>query len=398
MLVDMEEHNKQLIVKSNQLVESSYKLTTQEQRIILLMASMIKSEDEDFKLYRIDINRFMNLIGVTGHSKYSEIQTTTEKLLEKVLIIRDGESVLQLSWLSSAEYFKGKGYVELEFSPKLRPYLLQLKDRFTSYQLKNVIRLKRSYSVRLYELLKQYEKIGERYFLLENFKKIIWIRENEYQRYNDLKKRIILPAQKELAERTDILFDFEEDKQGRKVIGIKFKIFKNEIEEEKVVEILESELCNLGLYQRLKDYFCLSSAQAIQVLHTYEEKRLMENLTYVEIKVGKGEVENIGAYTIKAIEENFKIQMSLFGVEKKEKEEKKKLEEKINKEEITRQKELRTKADLIYKSLSEKERKRVEEEAKTRAKKEIDENSPGFNAHVKFVTRVQVVKEKYDLD
>ncbi len=84
MLVDMEEHNKQLIVKSNQLVESSYKLTTQEQRIILLMASMIKPEDEDFKLYRIDINRFMNIIGVTGHSKYSEIQTTTEKLLEKI--------------------------------------------------------------------------------------------------------------------------------------------------------------------------------------------------------------------------------------------------------------------------------------------------------------------------
>jgi hypothetical protein len=46
----MKKHtSRQLIVrKSNRLIEASYKLTLQEQRIILLLASMINPTDKDF--------------------------------------------------------------------------------------------------------------------------------------------------------------------------------------------------------------------------------------------------------------------------------------------------------------------------------------------------------------
>ncbi len=57
---------------------------------------------------------------------------------------------LKLQWLASAEYFEGSGYVELEFSQKLKPFLLQLKDRFTKYQLEYALKLKKSYSIRIY--------------------------------------------------------------------------------------------------------------------------------------------------------------------------------------------------------------------------------------------------------
>ena len=123
-------NNKQLVVKSNQLIESSYKLTTQEQRIILLMASMIKSEDKDFYKYQIKVRDFIDIIGVKDQSKYSEVKKITKGLLEKVLFIKTAGSELQVGWLCSAEYFDGKGYVELEFSPKLKPYLLKLKEFF----------------------------------------------------------------------------------------------------------------------------------------------------------------------------------------------------------------------------------------------------------------------------
>ena len=44
-------------------------------------------------------------------------------------------------------------------------------------------------------------------------------------RSKNVKNRIILKAQQELKEKTDISFDFEEVKTGRKVTSIKFHIY-----------------------------------------------------------------------------------------------------------------------------------------------------------------------------
>ena len=135
---------KQLVVKSNYLIEASYKLTTQEQRIVLVLAAMVKPEDEDFQPYRVRVQDFNALLEVKNQAAYTEAKQITKKLLERVIIIKDliSNTELQIGWLSSAEYLEGSGYVELEFSPKLKPYLLNLKQRFTQYQLKNVIKLK----------------------------------------------------------------------------------------------------------------------------------------------------------------------------------------------------------------------------------------------------------------
>jgi hypothetical protein len=134
------------------------------------------------------------------------------------------QSLLRISWLSSVEYFKGTGIIELCFDPKLKPYLLQLKKRFTTYRLKEVIQLKSSFSIRIYELLKQYVKIGERIFLLETLKASLGIGPTKYSLYGDFKKRVLLVAQSEVAEKTDISFEFKEIKEGRKVVKIKFII------------------------------------------------------------------------------------------------------------------------------------------------------------------------------
>jgi len=159
-----------IIVKSNYLIEASYRLSLQEQRLILLMVSRIKPEDKGFQVYRIAVKDFNRIVGIKGEASYQRTKELTKKLLERSLQIVKDNSTLQVSWLSSAEYFEGKGYVELSFDPKLKPYLLQLKEFFTKYRLQNVIRLKSSYSIKLYELLKQYENIGRREFTLDDLR------------------------------------------------------------------------------------------------------------------------------------------------------------------------------------------------------------------------------------
>lgn len=332
IVADLDNQGKSLIVKSNRLIEASYKLTTQEQRLILLMSSMIKPEDKDFNTYQITVKDFNRLVGIKGEGGYDKTKDVTKRLLERVLSIRSEKSLLQISWLSSAEYFKGKGYVELSFDPKLKPYLLQLKQFFTQYQLKDVVRLKRAYSVRIYELLKQYERVGNRSFDLLELRHILGLRPEEYKLYGHFKSRILKPAQKELEASTNLKFDFKEKKQGRKVVGIVFLIKQNAANKKKPVpdskkETSRIEDINPDLSQRLKEYFCLSSVQIEEVMTKFGEERILENLAYVEDKQRKGTIEKIGPYTFKAICEDYRLQMSLFDVEKKEEEEKKRKEE-----------------------------------------------------------------------
>jgi hypothetical protein len=203
-------------------VEASYKLSTQEQRVILFLVSLIKPEDEDFEDYSISIKEFADLVGVHHKGNYRDVKEITKKLIGKVFTIQSQDEELQISWLSSANYISGKGLVTLSFDRKLKPFLLQLKNRFTNYRLHQIMQLKSSFSIRIYELLKQYQKIGVRVFDIENLREKLGIEKEQYKNYNDFKRYVILVAQEELAAKTDISFKFEEIKVGRGVGKIRF--------------------------------------------------------------------------------------------------------------------------------------------------------------------------------
>jgi plasmid replication initiation protein len=213
-----------LVRKSNALIEASYKLTTQEQRVILFLVSQIKPEDDDFKDYLIPIKDFADLVGTQTKAKYQEIKKITKKLISRVFTINNQGQELQISWLSSANYLKGEGQVVLSFDRKLKPFLLHLKSHFTKYRLKLVMQLKSSFSIRIYELLKQYQKLKERVFELSMLRKHLGLDAGQYKNFNDFKRFVILVAQKELAEKTDLSFEFEPIKTGRSVTKIRFLI------------------------------------------------------------------------------------------------------------------------------------------------------------------------------
>ncbi len=215
---------KELIVKSNALLETGYRLSTQEQRIVLHLASKINSDDEDFKDYTFSIQEFANLSGISLNSQYSRVKECTSSLLKRSFTINEPDGPLQVSWLSATKYYDGQGKITLRFDPGLKPYLLKLKNCFTKSSLSMVMQLKSCYSIRIYELLKQYENIGYREILLKDLKQNLGITENKYKLYGHFKTKVLKVAQQELSEKTNIKFDFEEIKIGRGVGKIRFII------------------------------------------------------------------------------------------------------------------------------------------------------------------------------
>lgn len=244
-------NNNNLVTKSNTLIISQYNLSSEEQKIILTLASTVQPDDKEFKSYEFRIKDFLKLLNIKDQTKYSLIPKITKSLMKKVFEIREKNKIIQLTWLSSVEYEQGSGKVTLCFDPKLKPYLLKLSSFFTSYKLGNILQLKSKYSIRLYEILKCNEFKKTFVIEFEELKKILGI-DSEYPRYYDFKIRVLQQAKKELYSNTDLGFSFEEIREGRKVKLIKFYIFENskEVNEPVAIEanaILEDEIKKLQI-------------------------------------------------------------------------------------------------------------------------------------------------------
>lgn len=224
-----------LVTKSNNLITANYNLTLQEQKLILTLASMVQPNDSEFKEYELKVSDFMNLLDINpkSKSKYTEIPKITKELMKKVFEVKEGNDIVQLSWLSSARYKKGKGIVILKFDSCLKPYLLKLKEFYTTYKLENILSLKSKYSLRIFEILKSYEYKKNLIIDLNDFKKMIGATNSSYNIYHNLKIKILIKSQQELKEKTDINFIFEEIKTGRKITAIKFIINTNQKNESK---------------------------------------------------------------------------------------------------------------------------------------------------------------------
>jgi plasmid replication initiation protein len=80
----------------------------------------------------------------------------------------------------------------------------------------------------MYEILKQYEYLGERIITLEELRMMLGIEPHEYPRWIRFKDRVIDSCQKALEENTDIKFMYDPIRKGRKGIhAVKFIISKN---------------------------------------------------------------------------------------------------------------------------------------------------------------------------
>lgn len=302
-----------LVKKSNYFImNSSYDLSVEEQKIILTLASMVKVEDEEFKRYKFNIAEFMNLIGVKNKQKYTQIPRITKQLMKKVFEIEEGDMLIQIAWLSSVVYKKGRGYVELEFSPRLKPYMLELNSKFTQYKLGNILMMKSKYSSRIYEFLKcnEFKKQKMVEFSLDELRQLLKA-ENTYLLYADFKRYVLNAAQKEINALTDISVEFEEIKKGRKIDKIKFYISKNKKYIENKIEIEEAataevELDEDDLIDQLREIIKeqLKTKELKVVLRAANNDIQLIEKKYQLAKKSRN-IENLVGWLVKAIEEDY---------------------------------------------------------------------------------------------
>ena len=154
-----------VVWQHNQLAEARYELTAREQKLLLYVVSMIEAEDDALKRYVVNISEFAQLANLDKDHLYQELRELAANLKRKALIIPNhydsltGRHVdLVTSWFDSAMIGRnGSGYFAVTISPQLRPYLLQVKREFFKFRLINVMQMRSTYAIRLYQWLKRWE-------------------------------------------------------------------------------------------------------------------------------------------------------------------------------------------------------------------------------------------------
>ena len=234
-----------VVVKSNDFVKAKLEWTTIEHRIILTMIAQLRKEDSEFDYQRVRLKDIIERSGSKSNDLYSRAEEICDKLLEQKVKVRgeteSGDREYRgYNLMSACKYVEGSGAIRAKFNPDMRPFLLELKRRFTMYRLQFVMRLSSPYAIRLYELIKMRQDLRFVRISIEELRETLSV-EHKYDRFTDLKKHIIEPARKEIKEKCDVYFTYRVQRDGRTPVGINFMIHSNDEVEPTVEELPDEE-------------------------------------------------------------------------------------------------------------------------------------------------------------
>lgn len=219
-----------LVVKANELIQKSrFNLSTQQQKMVLYLISQINQNDDEFKLYKFKVKDFCKMCDIKSDSGtiYQQLREQIKTISDKSLWIRleNGKDTL-LRWIEKPYIDEKSGTIEIKLDRDMKPFLLQLKENFTQYELAYTLRFKSKYSIRLYEYIQSihYNKL-ERYTKAVSVDELkVLLNAEKYSLFKDFNSRVLKTALKEINEYSEKRVDIEYIKENKKVISIKFII------------------------------------------------------------------------------------------------------------------------------------------------------------------------------
>ncbi|MBB3105456.1 replication initiation protein [Azomonas macrocytogenes] len=219
-----------MVYKSNALIEAAYRLSLQEQRILLACISQVRRDEvvTDEVLYSVTAADLAQLSGTAIEAAYSELKTAALRLKRREVRLTEEPNgkgrkpkVMITSWVQTIIYCEGEGRVELRFTKDMLPYLTELTRQFTKYALADVAKMNSAHAIRLYELLMQWDSLGRREIELDQLRD--WLQlESRYPSIKDFKKWVIEPAVAQINEHSPLQVSWSQRKTGRRVTHLVF--------------------------------------------------------------------------------------------------------------------------------------------------------------------------------
>lgn len=262
--------NRNIVVHSDKITKGRSKLSLSEMKAFLATITTIDAKnDAEFKEVTLTKKEFCG----DTNLDFRTVKLVCKTLLKQVYEIENNQVWKAYPIYQMFEYDKKTDEVRFKFNDYMRPYLLELTQKFTKYQIKNIINMTSKYSIRTYQLLKDFRDIKRHIeFELEDFCDKLEVPKSK-RLWALLNRDILQTAIKEINELTDIriLGIFPERKRGKKVLSFSIKFcYEYEYEDMKRIEhiglIADERLAQLIRHYQNKPVLILGSIYEIQLV------------------------------------------------------------------------------------------------------------------------------------
>lgn len=213
-----------VVVKRNHLVNASYSLSLNEQRLLLGCISQIDSMSalDGKTMFHLRMTDLIDLFSITKNNRfYQQMKSASRKLYNRnIIIIEDGKRT-DVRWITKKVECDGSGVLSLRFNQEVIPYLSEITGAFTKYKLKWVSKFKCSYSIRLYELMAQWKGKGTREIEVDDLREMLSIG-NKYPRWAEFRRNVIDKSVDEITQHSNLDVSYGLRRSGRSVVAIQF--------------------------------------------------------------------------------------------------------------------------------------------------------------------------------
>ena len=212
------------ISKANTFVQASYSMTLDEMRVLALTLGVFDPINPK-RGFEFTVAEFCeHFPDVDPKSAYTQVQNAIRKISSRWMTLQNDARVLhEVAFVTDRVYFKKEGRFYIEFHEKLLPYIANLKNKYTKYQLVNIGAFTSTHTIRLYELCSQYKLLGEREIPLNDLKDWLQVT-GKYELYSDFRKRVLEPSVEEINAKSDLRVSVDTIKRGRTIVALKFTI------------------------------------------------------------------------------------------------------------------------------------------------------------------------------
>ncbi|TYZ05753.1 replication initiation protein [Hymenobacter lutimineralis] len=213
------------IRQHNALTSARYDYTELQQDLMFFIISKLRPDNKDS--YSLSIMELSRLTGKKYNAAY--LHKATADMGSRVLEVLTEKSYKQIWMFQQVEYHLGQGIIEFDLTKHILPYLFDLKDNFTSYELAAALRLTSKYAKRIYPLCSQWKDLGEtKKYDLQEFKRMLGLLDDKgnekMKQINELRGKVLDIAVKQINEHTELHVSYKLEKVGRSFKNIIFTV------------------------------------------------------------------------------------------------------------------------------------------------------------------------------
>jgi len=306
--------SKNLVVKNNVLIESSFRLPINAHRLLLMAISKVNPRSAELNVIQFTKKELISIYSQLNNDKRNDIEKlideATDALMGRFIFTRVNSEIndfKKINWVEETSYINE--VITIKFTQGMKPYLLDMNEKYTQYKIINIANLTNTIQIRFYELFVQsiWKSQKSRKISKEDLKLHLGIDKKSYAKISHLKNRIIDPSMDIINKSTNINVHYRDIKELRSIVGFEFFFTEKNIIEQNTGKNSNPDPDIKDSSHTLKKLIKLGITKeaAEDVIASHDEEYILDKIKQVEIKKSSEGINNVPGFLLSSIKNDY---------------------------------------------------------------------------------------------